>query len=263
MEQCEALFGSHPAQVVTEWNTAPHKQDYEGGPVKRAFTRAELQELVDHADDEVVRLRRAGRKGAWAAWRDSGVIKTAYAWGLRANEVVHLQTVDLSPNPHAKRFRGFGVLAVRYSKAVPASAPKRRSVLTVFDWSAAVLEDWLRRGLPPGLDLFPSERGGIVSRAPMQRLSRYVEELGLGEGLDFHSLRRSYATHLIEAGMDPLFVQQQLGHEHATTTALYTCVSSDFRTRTLAAALDTVMAEAFGAPAPDGGAPAGGREADG
>ncbi|WP_341874589.1 site-specific integrase [Salinispora arenicola] len=59
--------------------------------------------------------------------------------------------------------------------------------------------------------------------------------------LDFHSLRRSYVTHLIEAGWDPLFVQQQVGHEHASTTAIYTCVSSDFRTRTLRQALDATM----------------------
>lgn len=254
VSHCEQLFGKHPSQVVTEWNTAPHVQAYEGEPGKRAFTRRELQDLVDLADDEVVRLRRDGRKGAWAAWRDAVAIKTAYAWGLRANEVVHLQTVDLSPNPHAKQFRGLGVVTVRHGKAMRASAPKRRGVLTVFDWSASVLEDWIRRGLGGGLDLFPSERGGIVSRSPMQRLARYVNELGLEPGLDFHSLRRSYATHLIEAGMDPLFVQQQLGHEHASTTALYSCVSSDFRTRTLTAALDTVIAEAFGATPANTGA---------
>lgn len=48
-----------------------------------------------------------------------------------------------------------------------------------------------------------------------------------------HSFRRSYITHLIEDGIDALFVQQQAGHEHASTTALYTCVGSDYRTRTL------------------------------
>ena len=68
--------------------------------------------------------------------------------------------------------------------------------------------------------------------------------LGLGPGLDFHSLRRSYVTHLIEAGWDPLFVQHQVGHEHASTTAIYTCVSSDFRTRTLRRALDATLAQA-------------------
>jgi integrase/recombinase XerC len=50
--------------------------------------------------------------------------------------------------------------------------------------------------------------------------------------------RHCYVTHLVEDGWDPLFVQQQAGHEYASTTAVYTCVSSDFRTRTLRAALD-------------------------
>lgn len=66
-------------------------------------------------------------------------------------------------------------------------------------------------------------------------------ELNLEPGLDLHSLRRSYATHLIEDGWDALFVQQQMGHDHASSTALYTCVSSDFRIRTLRRALDAAM----------------------
>jgi integrase/recombinase XerC len=72
--------------------------------------------------------------------------------------------------------------------------------------------------------------------------------------LDFHSLRRSYVTHLIEAGWDPLFVQHQVGHEHASTTAIYTCVSSDFRTRTLRRALDAAVTGAT--PAAGGSAAA-------
>jgi integrase/recombinase XerD len=56
-----------------------------------------------------------------------------------------------------------------------------------------------------------------------------------------HSLRRSYATHLIEDGWDAKFVQDQLGHEYASTTALYTCVSSDFRVRTLRRVLDSTI----------------------
>jgi len=46
-----------------------------------------------------------------------------------------------------------------------------------------------------------------------------------------HCLRHSYTTHLLEAGYDPLFVQQQLGHSYASTTSLYTSVSSDFKQR--------------------------------
>lgn len=56
---------------------------------------------------------------------------------------------------------------------------------------------------------------------------------GLPQELKLHSLRHSYTTHLLEAGYDPLFVQQQLGHAYASTTSLYTSVSSDFKQRTI------------------------------
>jgi integrase/recombinase XerC len=87
----------------------------------------------------------------------------------------------------------------------------------------------------------PSEPTGLGCPPINHRFAAYRAELGLPAGLDFHSLRRSYVTHLIEDGWDPLFVQQQVGHEHASTTAIYTCVSSDFRTRTLRRALDASM----------------------
>jgi len=97
-------------------------------------------------------------------------------------------------------------------------------VLTVFDWSSEVVGHWIGRGLPlagGGLDLFPSERGTLVSTAALSaRFRRYRDELGQDKGLDMHSLRRSYITHLIEDGTDALFVQQQAGHDHASTTAL-------------------------------------------
>ena len=51
--------------------------------------------------------------------------------------------------------------------------------------------------------------------------------------LTLHCLRHSYVTHLIEAGYDPLFVQQQVGHSYASTTALYTSVSANYRSQIL------------------------------
>ncbi|WP_442855269.1 tyrosine-type recombinase/integrase [Arthrobacter sp. B6] len=98
-----------------------------------------------------------------------------------------------------------------------------------------------------GLDLFPSERGTLVSETALnRRFNPYWEGLGLSPGFDIHSLRRSYVTHLIESGMDPLFVRHQAGHEHAsTTTALYTSVSSDYRVKTLRRALDSTVQDAL------------------
>jgi integrase/recombinase XerD len=156
--------------------------------------------------------------------------------------------VDFSRNPHAPEFGRYGLVHVRYGKAKKGSPPKRRSVLTVFDWTPEVLADWLAHGqhyMDGGIDLFPSEKGTLVAeRTLLRRFRRYCDDLDLPAGLDLHSLR-SYATHLIEDGWDAKFVQDQMGHDHASTTSLYTCVSSDYRVRTLRRALDTTIEQAL------------------
>jgi integrase/recombinase XerC len=131
------------------------------------------------------------------------------------------------------------------------SPPKRRSVLTVWGWTPVVLDQWITEARPllaedGSAALWPSERGARIGVAAVDaRFLAYRAALGLHKGLDFHSLRRSYVTHLIEEGWDPLFVQQQTGHEHASTTAIYTCVSSDFRTKPLRRALDHTLQQAL------------------
>jgi integrase/recombinase XerC len=251
VEQCQRRFGTHPVQVCHEWNTATHLQEAEAEPRKRAFTIDELQTLFDHADGQVARVRAAGRKGWQAAFRDATLLKVAYGYGLRRREVQMLDVVDFGPNPHAAEFGQFGVCRVRYGKARRGSSPKPRSVLTVWPWTAEVVAEWVDdiRPLLPSRGhaaMWPSER---TERIDIDALNRrfvdYRTAVGLHDGLDFHSLRRSYVTHLIEAGWDPLFVQQQVGHEHASTTAIYTCVSSDFRIRTLRQVLDNTMQAAL------------------
>ena len=158
-----------------------------------------------------------------------------------------LDVVDFGTNPHGAEFGEFGVCYVRHGKAMKGSPPKRRSVLTVWPWTADVLRQWVSEVRPVlavegSPALWPSERATRIALHQLNaRLSSYRDALGLAPGLDFHSLRRSYVTHLIEAGWDPLFVQHQAGHEHASTTSIYTCVSSDFRTRTLRRALDETI----------------------
>ncbi len=252
--ECETRFGTHPVQICHEWNTAVHVQDAEADPVKRAFTVDELQALFDHADDQVGRIRGAGRKGWLPAFRDAALLKTAYAFGLRRNETRMLDVADFGANPHAVEYGEYGVCYVRHGKAMKGSPPRRRSVLTVWPWIVEILQQWVTDVRPlfavgPGPALWPSERAPRVGLQQINaRLAHYRDALGLDANLDFHSLRRSYVTHLIESGWDPLFVQHQVGHQHASTTAIYTCVSSDFRTRTLRQALDSTMALALGSP---------------
>lgn len=249
--ECMDRFGTHPVQVCHRWNTATHVQEADGSPRTRPFTRHELQDFFDAADSLVADARTRGHKGWWPAFRDATLFKMAYAYGLRVREATMVDVADLSPNPSAAEFGRFGVVAVRYGKAMRGSPPKRRSVLTVWDWTPEVLSEWVtdirpcrspRRHRGP---LWPSERGNsAVGAASVQNRFRDIRRrIGLDQAVTFHSFRRSYVTHLIEDGFDAKFVQDQVGHEHASTTSLYTAVSSDFRTRTLRAALDATIAK--------------------
>lgn len=249
---CEDRFGDIPSQIVFEWNHVQHRTDYEGRPQRRAMTATELQALFDVMDEEVERLQRAGSKGWVSALRDSAAFKTCYAFGLRRQELVGLTLEDIGANPHAPEFGGYGVLYVRFGKASRGSPAKRRSVLTVMPWSVDVLREWVdeHRPLMPtsarGSSLWPSERGASIAKQSLgDRFARYRDEAGLPTDLTPHALRHSYVTHLIEAGYDPFFVQEQVGHVHASTTSIYTSVSSDFRTRTLRDALDRSVERAL------------------
>jgi hypothetical protein len=99
-------------------------------------------------------------------------MKIAYGYGLRFNELRHLQTVDFARNPHAREFGAFGVCKVRYG--------------------------------------------------------------------------------LLKAGWDPRFVQDQMGHEYASTTGIYQFTSDEFRRSTLRAALDRTVTQAIARGNKDG-----------
>ena len=195
--ECEQRFGTHPVQIVHEWNSAVHVQDNENRPEKRAFTLDELQGFFDYADEQVTRARDSGRKGWLPAFRDAVLFKVAYGYGLRRNETRMLDVTDAGRNPHAPEFGDYGLVHVRYGKAKKGSPPKRRSVATVWTWTAEVLEEWVTEFRPhlaaPGSTaLWPSERGERIGLQRINsRFAGYRDALGLDAGLDFHGLRRS------------------------------------------------------------------------
>jgi integrase/recombinase XerC len=248
--ECLDRFGTHAVQIAGPGNTAVHVTDYEGDPARRALTRTELQALFDAADDTVAGIRSRGRKGWLPAFRDATMLKVAYGWGLRRHELVMLEAVDWGSNPKAAEFGPFGVCYVRWGKASHGSAPRRRSVLTVMGWAAEVIGEWVTDIWPHTVadgesGLWPSERRARVSDDRVtSAFSKAASDAGLPSSLSLHCLRHSYATHLLEDGFDALFVQQQLGHQHASTTSIYTSVSSDYKTGILRQALDRVAAEA-------------------
>ncbi|MFD7447132.1 hypothetical protein [Streptomyces sp. NPDC059909] len=137
----ERLFGSHPAQVFFEWNTAVHAAEYEGRPGRRALTKAELQR---YADDQVAAARTSGRQGWLPAMRDATAMKATYAWGLRRREVIKLDLADFGHNPHAPEFGEFGACpggrctstALRRFSVNPGSRPWPRAPEPGSRWSA-------------------------------------------------------------------------------------------------------------------------------
>ena len=168
-------FGTHPVQVIHEWNTAVHVQQNEAGPRKRAFTVDELQALFDHADEQAVRVRGGGRKGGGPVFRDAVALKVAYGFGLRRTEAAMLDVADFGPNPHAPEFGEYGVCQVRFGKAMKGSPPKHRSVLAVWEWVPGVLGQWIAevRPLMPAAGespaLWPSERGPRIGSGALHK----------------------------------------------------------------------------------------------
>ncbi|WP_406238987.1 tyrosine-type recombinase/integrase [Nocardia sp. NBC_01009] len=246
--ECEERFGTHPVQVCFEWNTLAHLVDYEGAAERRPMTRQELQRFFDYADDQVEFAMRRRRKGALAAYRDATLFKVIYAYGLRAREAARLDVTDWYRNPKAPELGRYGNLEVRWGKASKGSPPRRRTVHTVMPWIVEGVQDYQLNIRPCyGFDDHPAmwltERGGRVTpRHIEQRFADYRTALGLEQTLVPHCLRHSHVTHQIEDGVDPRFVQEQVGHRFASTTAIYTGVSGDFMNTMMVKALDKAFA---------------------
>lgn len=164
---CVERFGAAPTQILHEWNSVVHVNEFEGQPGRRALTYDEVQTLFDAADAEVEQIRRRARKDSLQALRNAVLLKTVYAFGLRRAETVGLDLSDLRTNPKASDYGRFGGLFVRWAKSSRGSPPKRRTVLTVpeMDWIVGILGHYLEEVRP----LFTP---GCASRALVDRTVR-------------------------------------------------------------------------------------------
>jgi len=243
---CEQRFGQLPQQICHDWNTVVHLVEYEGKAARRALSYDELEALFAAADARVMRIQQSGHKGALAALRDAQLFKTIYAFGLRRGECIGLDVEDLRPNSSTPEFGNCGAVYVRFGKASRGSGPKRRTVLALpeFSWAVEGLRQWVGHGRPhyevgPGGALWPTERGTRVSGRYLDlRFAELREDAGLPEELTVHYLRHTYVTNLLEWGYAERFVQDQVGHEYASTTSIYSSVGDDFKNRVIAQALD-------------------------
>jgi integrase/recombinase XerC len=249
---CEREFGRGPGQLFDGRNLVAHLDEFEGDPRRRPLTVDEPEAFFGACEARIDTARRLGRKGSLQAWRDQALFKIKFAWGLRRAEVAMLDVCDFRPAHELPEFGAYGQVHVRWGKAKRGGGPQRRTVLTVFDWAVDVVEQYVSEirpafGRPEHPAMFLTERGTRIAIAYInERFAEIRAEAGLDELLTPHCLRHSYVTHLAELGWAARFIQDQVGHSHAATTAIYLSVGDDFKDRLVRAAIDEQLIELGG-----------------
>jgi site-specific recombinase XerD len=149
--------------------------------------------------------------------RDRAMFELAYAAGLRAEEIVNLDVTDADPDAEQLRVLGKG---------------SKTRVVPVGELAWRALARYLERGRPalrqePEPALFISKTGKRLSTSDVRRrLNGWVRRASVQGGVTPHTLRHSFATHLLEGGADLRAIQELLGHATISTTQTYTRVES-------------------------------------
>jgi integrase/recombinase XerC/integrase/recombinase XerD len=196
-------LASNPADLVA----TPKKDSY----LPRVLKPGEVAEVLDGIP-----------AGSPLDLRDRAMFEVAYGAGLRAEEVVNLDTTDLDPDGEEMRVTGKG----SRTRIVPAGEVAWRT-----------LEAYLDRGRPKLASasageraepaLFLSKSGRRLSTSDVRRRLRLsTGRIGAAAGTTPHTLRHSFATHLLEGGADLRSIQEMLGHASISTTQTYTRIES-------------------------------------
>ena len=168
--------------------------------------------------DEIGRLLAAPRPQAAGGLRDRAILELMYSSGVRVRELVNLDDADLDLRNATIRVRGKG---------------RRERLGIVGGHARTALREWLAarprtvasaRGPRP---LFTNKLGGRLSvRGVARLLEKHLAAAGLTGRASPHTLRHSFATHLLDAGADIRSVQELLGHKSLVTTQIYTHVTT-------------------------------------
>ncbi len=170
--------------------------------------------------DEIVRLMAApAGDHSPKALRDKALLEMLYATGMRVTELVSLdlESVDLA------------------SKLVTCGeSGKRKRTVPIYDGACQAVEAYLREGRPQLVvnhsepALFLNHRGQRLTRQGLWLIIKhYVKEIGIKTPVTPHTLRHSFAAHLLDSGADLREVQERLGHASASTTQVYRHVADE------------------------------------
>jgi len=169
--------------------------------------------------DETRRLLEAPDPATPAGLRDRAILELLYGAGLRISELTALDVDDLDLEEGAVRVLGKG----GKEREVPIGRFAREAVDAYLTRGRPVLASSTSRGA-----LFLNARGGRLARQSGNRLlATHVRTAGIESRVTPHSLRHSFATHLLEGGADVRVVQELLGHASVATTQIYTLVTEE------------------------------------
>jgi integrase/recombinase XerD len=209
-----AVRGFHKFAVADGLATAdPAAAVKPPSPAKR------LPKALPLADVEAI-LEAAGAAGTTLALRDRALLEVLYGTGARISEAVGLDVDDLDVTDGTVLLRGKG---------------GKERLVPVGRFALDAVEAYLVRGRPELVAagrgtpaLFLNARGGRLSRqSAWSVLVRAADRAGVTRDVSPHTLRHSFATHLLDGGADVRVVQELLGHASVTTTQVYTLVTVD------------------------------------
>ncbi len=168
---------------------------------------------------EIEKLLSQPRGTKPAALRDRALLELMYACGLRASEAIGLELMDVDVDEGVLRARGKG---------------SKERVVPIGQAAIGALRPYLERGRPALVKgsaephLFVNFRGGSLTRQGLYKIvRRHALTAGLADRMSPHTLRHTFATHLLAGGCDLRSVQEMLGHADVSTTQLYTHLSSE------------------------------------
>ena len=171
------------------------------------------------SNDEIQRLLEAPPSGDKAGLRDRAILETLYSAGLRVSELVDLCDGDLNFDEGIVRVRGKG---------------RRERIAPLGSFAVKALSRWLaKRELAKEVSqdraapVFTNKFGRrLTTRSVGRMLEKYLAQSDLDQRTSPHTLRHSFATHLLDRGADIRSVQELLGHKSLVTTQIYTHVST-------------------------------------
>lgn len=195
-----------------------------GSYLPQILSVAEIGRLLDapekYAETQQTKNPKVRLWREYMVVRDSAILELLYSTGMRINELVTLPEERIDLLSGVARVRGKG----KKERLCPLGSPAIRALMKNLDLRENV---WILEGKRGARSpVFLNKNGGAITARSIERMmKKYVLFCGLNAELSPHSLRHSFATHLLDAGADLRSVQELLGHASLSTTQIYTHVS--------------------------------------